>query len=103
MVTQIITSDYTRVDSIILFGVEFSSSYNHNYYYNKNTGDLILEEANDDQTCYYYRVEVNGYLFVKNYLGFTDEQYGFGIFDEDYEGCPSRNENGVVELDSEMC
>lgn len=66
-------------------------------------GDLILEEANDDQTCYYYRVEENGYSFVKNYLGFTDDQYGFGIFDDDYEGFPSRNENGVIELDSEMC
>lgn len=103
MVTQINTSDYTHVDSIILFSVEFSSSYNHNYYYNNNTGDLILEEANDDQTCYYYRVKENGYSFIENYLGFTDDQYGFGIFDEDYEGCPSRNENGVVELDSEMC
>lgn len=103
MVTQINTSGYNRVASIILFGVEFSSSYNHNYYHNKDTGDLILEEANDDQTCYYYRVEENGYSFIKNYLGFTDDQYGFGIFDEDYEGCPSRNENGVVELDSEMC
>jgi hypothetical protein len=103
MVTQINTSEYQHIASIILYGVEFTSSYNHNYYYNNNTSDLILEEANDDQTCYYYRVEVNGYSFVKNYLGFTDDQYGYGIFDVDYEGCPSRNENGVIELDSEMC
>lgn len=102
MVTQINTSNYNRVASIIIFGVEFSSSYNHNYFYNKNTGDLILEEANDDQSCYYYRVEEKGYSFVKNYLGLTDDQYGFGIFDEDYEGYPSRNENGVIELDSEL-
>ena len=103
MVTQINTSEYQHISSIIIYGVEFESSYNHNYYYNNNTGDLILEEANDEQTCYYYRVEVNGYSFVKNYLGFTDDQYGFGIFDEDYEGCPSRNENGVIELDSDLC
>ena len=97
---RIYNFDYNHVISIIIYGVEFLSSYNHNYYYNKNTGDLILEETNDDQTCYYYRVEVNGYSFVKNYLGFTDDQYG--IFDDDYEGYPSRNENGVIELDSEM-
>lgn len=102
MVTQINTSNYKHVASIILFGVEFSSSYNHNYYYNKNTGDLILEEANDYQTCDYYRVEENGYSFVKKYLGFADDQYGFGIFNNEYEGCPSRNENGVVELNSEL-
>lgn len=102
MVTQINTSDYNHVTSIIIYGVEFSSCYNHNYYRNKNNGDLILEEANDDQTCYYYRVEENGHSFVKNYLGFTDDQYGFGIFDEDYEGYPTRNENGVIELDSEL-
>lgn len=103
MITQINTSEYQHVQLIVLYGVEFSSSYNHNYYYNENICDLILEEANDDQTCYYYRVEVNGYLFVNNYLGFTDDQYGYGIFDIDYDGYPVRNENGVIELNSEMC
>lgn len=103
MITQINTSEYQHVQSIVLYGVEFSSSYNHNYYYNENTCDLILEEANDDQTCYYYRVEVNGYSFVNNYLGFTDDQYGYGIFDVDYDGYPVRNENGVIELDSDLC
>ena len=103
MVTQIYTSEYQHIQSIVLNGVEFSSSYNHNYYHNKNTGDLILEEANDDQTCYYYRVEVNGYIVDENYLGFTDDPYGYGIFDVDYEGCPARNENGVIELDSDLC
>jgi len=103
MITQIKTSDYNRVASIIICGVEFTSSYNHNYYHNKTTGDLILEEANDDQTCYYYQVEVNGYSFVNNYLGLTDDQYGYGIFDVDYDGYPARNENGVIELDTELC
>lgn len=103
MITQINTSDYNHIGSILLYGVEFVSSYNHNYYYNKNTDDLILEESNDDQTCYYYRVEENEHSFIKNYLGLTDDQYGFGIFDDDYEGCPFRNENGVIELDSKMC
>ena len=102
MITKINTSDYKRVESIMLHGVEFSSSYNHNYYHNENTGDLILEEANDVQTCYYYRVEVNGYSFVKNYLGFTDDQYGYGIFDKDYEGFPYKSEHYIVELNDEL-
>ena len=103
MITRINTSDYNHIASIILYGVEFVSSYNHNYYYNKNTGDLILEETNDDQTCYYYRVEENEHSFIKNYLGLSDDQYGIGIFDDCYKGYPFRNETGGIELDSEMC
>lgn len=103
MKTLLKTSDYSRVESIVICGVTFNSTYNHNYYYNKSTEDIILEETNDDQTCYYYRVEVNGYSFVKNYLGFTDDQYGYGIFDVDYEGYPYRNNNGEIELDNTLC
>ena len=33
MITRINTSDYNRIDSIFLYGVEFVSSYNHNYYF----------------------------------------------------------------------
>ena len=102
MITKINIPEYQNIQSIALYGVKFTSSYNHNYYWNNNTSDLILEEANDDQTCYYYRVEVNGYSFVKNYLGFTDDQYGYGIFDKDYNGYPARDENSVIELDSEL-
>lgn len=103
MKTLLKTSDYSRVESIVIYGVTFNSTYNHNYYYNKSTEDIILEETNDDQTCYYYRVEVNGYSFVENYLGFTDDQYGYGIFDEDYDGYPYRNNNGEIELDNTLC
>lgn len=104
MITKINTSEYEHIhQSIALYGVEFSSSLNHNYYYNNNTRDLILEESNGDQTCYYYRVEVRGYMFDENYLGFTDDPYGYGIFDVDYDGYPVRDENYVIELDSELC
>lgn len=103
MVTQINTSGYQHVKSIVLNGVEFSSSYNHNYYHNENTCDLILEEADDDQTCYYHRVEENNSSINEIYLGLTTDEYGYGIFDVDYDGYPVRNENGVIELDSEMC
>ena len=33
MITRINTSDYNHIGSILLYGVEFVSSYNHNYYY----------------------------------------------------------------------
>ena len=99
MKTKLNTSEYSRVDLMTICGVTFKSIYNHNYYYNKATEDIILEESDDDQTCSYYRVIEDGHSFKKNYLGQTEDEYGFGIFDDDYEGCPSRNENGEVELD----
>ena len=102
MITRINTTEYSQVDSMVIYGVTFESTYNHNYYYNKSTEDVILEESDDDQTCYYYRIEIKGHSFVKTYLGLTEDQYGQGIFDEDYEGYPYRNENGEVELDNTL-
>lgn len=100
MLTQINTSNYNRVISITLYGTVFKSSYNHNYFYNKNTGDLILEEADDYQTCYYYRIEENNASINEKYLGLATDSYGFGIFDIDYEGYPERNEDNIIVLDS---
>ncbi len=99
MKTTINTSNYKRVESINLKGLTFTSSYNHNYYYDKNNDDLILEETDDYQTCFYYRVNINEDLEVRtDYLGYTEDEFGFGIFDDDYDGYPCRNENNVVEL-----
>jgi hypothetical protein len=95
MKTKLNTLDYSRVESIVICGVTFNSTYNNNYYYNKLTEDIILENSNDDQTCYYYRIEQN----KQTYLGLTYDQYGFGIFDKDYEGYPYRNDDGEIELD----
>ncbi len=103
MKTLLNTSDYSRVESIVIYGVTFISIYNHNYYYNKSNEDVILEECDDDQTCYYYRIEQKGHSFVKTYLGLTEDNYGYGIFDEDYEGYPYRNDNGEIELDDTLC
>lgn len=101
MITTINTSNYKRVESINLNGLTFTSSYNHNYFYDKNNDELILEEADDYQTCFYYRVNINENLEVStDYIGYTDDQYGFGIFDDDYEGYPYRNENNFVEFNS---
>ena len=102
MYTQLNTSNYRRVNSIIINGIEFISSYNHNYYYNSQDEDLILETTDDDTTCHYYRIENNGYSFVKNYLGLTTDVYGFGIFDNDYDGFPYKNENGEIILDTTL-
>ena len=102
MKTKINATDYSQVDSMVIYGVVFESTYNHNYYYNKSTEDVILEESDDDQTCYYYRVLIDGHSFKKNYLGLTEDECGFGIFDKDYEGYPYRNENGEIELDDTL-
>ena len=96
------TTDYSRVESIVVLGVTFNSTYNHNYYYNKSNEDIILEVSDDDQTCYYYRIEQMGHSFVKTYLGLTGDKYGYGIFDENYEGYPYRNDNGEIELDNTL-
>lgn len=101
--TEINTSLYIRVPSITICGTELKSCYNHNYFYNKNTGDLILEESDDDQTCYYYRIEENNTSIDKRYLGCTTDQYGFGIFDMDYEGFPIRDEHNIIVLVSNVC
>lgn len=100
---KIDTSEYEHVhQSIALYGVEFEPSLNHNYYYNNNTRDLILEKAIDVQTRYYYRIDINGYIFDEYYLGFTKDQYGYGMFDVDYNGYPIRDENNIIELDTKL-
>lgn len=101
--TEINTSLYTRVSSITICGTELKSCYNHNYFYNKNTGDLILEESDGDQTCLYYRIEETNTSINNKYLGLTTDQYGFGIFDMDYEGYPKRDERNIIVLDSNAC
>ena len=103
MKTKLNTANYRHVESIIINKIEFASSYNHNYYYNSQNEDLILETTDDYQTSYYYRIENNGHSFVKNYIGLSEDQYGAGIFDRDYEGYPYRNENGEIELDDTIC
>lgn len=104
MITQLNTSNFSRVESIVIHGVStLSSSYNHNYFHNKITDEIILEVADDDQTCYYYLVFGYANLCKKTYLGLCEDEYGFGIFDEEYNGYPSRDENGVIELDDTDC
>lgn len=99
MKTKINVSNYKRVESINLFGVWFNSVYNHNYYYDKLHGDLILEISDDFETYYYYRIKKNGYSYIREYLGAIDGIYGvWGIFDNQQ----INNGQLEVELDSEV-
>ena len=93
MKTKINVSNYKRVESINLFGVWFNSVYNHNYYYNKLRGDLILEICDDFDTYRYYRIKEDGYSYIKEYLGAIDGMWG--IFN-------NHNNGQEVELDSEI-
>lgn len=98
MKNKINVSNYKRVESINLFGVWFNSVYNHNYYYDKLRGDLILEISDDFDTYQYYRIKEkkNGYSYKKEYLGSIDGICGvWGIFD-------NHNNEQEVELDSEV-
>lgn len=101
MITKIHTSEYEHIKTMIFNNVEISSSYNHNYFYNKYNRDLILEEANDEQTCYYYRIKYVENEFFSTYLGMSEDPCGLGIFDANYEGIPFRNHN-IVELNDKF-
>jgi hypothetical protein len=97
MKTKINVSNYKRVESINLFGVWFNSVYNHNYYYDKLRGDLILEISDDFDTYQYYRIKEDGHSYIKEYLGAIDGICGvWGIFDK------HNNDQLEVELDSEV-
>lgn len=100
---KINTSEYQHFKSITFYGIKFLSSYNHNYYCNETRDDLILETADDGTTCYYYRIEIKDNSITQNYLGLTNDQFGYGIFDKYYTGDPAQDETGVIELDSELC
>ena len=43
--------------------------YNHNFYSYK--GELILEEADDDMCCFYYKIDK--YSFEQEYIGYANE------------------------------
>lgn len=45
--------NYRWVESVSANGKMLTSSYNHNYYRNTNTGEIILEEC-DDADCFDY-------------------------------------------------
>ena len=73
--------NYLWVENVLVGGKTLTSSYNHNYYRNVNTGKVILEECNDDDFFDYSELDDEG---RKNYIGglfcvrgiFPDERWG---------------------------
>ena len=98
MIHLISTNLFQYQESVMFNGVQHHSSYNHNYYTSEN-GVIILEECNDDN--------VYSYWWVDSENGNTDYIGGvfstFGIFDDGYDGYPRRDENGILELDTDFC
>ena len=70
-------------------------------FYKKTSEDglIILEKCNDDNTFYYYNIDPN--TGNTEYYGLVDSIHG--IFDENYNGYPERDENGIIELDTDFC
>ena len=58
--------DYRHVENLTLGDRCLNSCYNHNYYVNEITGDVILEECDDDNFFDYYRINPDG---TETYLG----------------------------------
>lgn len=99
MIHKIIPSEYKHVDSIEFHGQELYSSYNHNYYINSNTNDLILEVCDDDNGFSYFYVlydETNNNV-DEEYIGFIFSNTG--IFDDDTDVTMT---DGFIELDDEL-
>lgn len=98
MIHLIDTNLFTHQNQVNFNGEIHHSSYNHNYYTSEE-GVIILEECNDDNDYSYWWIDSEN--------GNTDYIGGvvsiFGIFDEDYDGYPNKDKNGIIELDTEFC
>ena len=98
MLHPISTNLFTHQKSVIFNEELHYSSYNHNYYTSED-GVIILEECNDnDVFCYWWVDSGNGNT---DYIGTAVGT--FGIFDKEYDGNPTRDENGIVKLDTDFC
>ena len=89
---------FTHQNQVNFNGEIHYSSYNHNYYTSRD-GVIILEECDDDNTFYYYNVDPN--TGDTEYYGLVDSISG--IFNEDYDGFPYKNDEGIIELNSDFC
>lgn len=58
--------DYHHVENLTVGGRLLNSCYNHNYYVNETTEDVILEECDVGNFFNYYRINPNG---TETYLG----------------------------------
>ena len=98
MIHLISTNLFTHQNQVIVDGEIHYSVYNHNYY-TSEAGVIILEVCDDDNSFNYWWVDSE--TGESDYIGGVDAT--FGIFDENYDGYPGRDENGIVELDTNFC
>ena len=85
---------YKHVENLTVGDKHLHSSYNHNYYVNENTGDIILEICDDDSFFDYYRINQDG---TKKYLGGLPCVSGiFGDGDFLESDAPVENDGAVV-------
>ena len=88
--------NYRWVESVSVNGKTLTSSYNHNYYQNINTGEIILEECDDDGCFDYYSITCDG---QKHYIGSLFCIWG--IFTNELGKLPNdvyEDEDGGVEV-----
>ena len=105
MVTKIYPAEYSHIDNpITIDGVVIKSSYNNNYYMNKNYNNIIIfEDCNDDGKFDYKQIFIVDGEKISAELGCD---YGrdsiFGREPGDY-GLYSDGEGYYVELDTNIC
>jgi hypothetical protein len=88
--------NYRWVESVSVNGKTLTSSYNHNYYKNINTGEIILEEC-DDADCFDYSLITSD--GQKHYIGSLFCVWG--IFPNELGELPNdvrEEEDGGVEV-----
>ena len=98
MIHSIDTNHFAHQNQVNFCGEIHHSKHNHKYYTSQD-GLIILEESNDDNSFYYWLVDpTNG---ETEYIGSVMST--FSMFNENYNGYPERNENGIIELDTNFC
>ena len=80
MTYTIETKDYIHIPE--------HSFYNHNYYRNNHTGEVILEEYEDDVFETYYNLGANptfAHEDMKSSVEMSSSDYGHGFSDDVFE------------------
>lgn len=97
MIHSIYTNLFTHQNQVS-YNDEIHYSYcNHNYYTSEE-GEIILEECDGDNSFDYWQIDpITG---ETDFIGGTIAT--FGIFDEHYDGYYCKDNNVIVELDTDF-
>lgn len=87
--------DYEWIERIALGGKILSSCYNHNYYRNTKTGEVVLEECDDCDGFDYYRISEDG---QEHYIGSLYCSGGIFPWKGNLPDDVAEEEDGSVEL-----